>query len=101
MGDSSPSQVRQDMLSKKGTIKVRCFPGANLMTYHYAIPLINEKSEKFYIWGQTTLHTVRPRKWLTVRPRKWLTIYIGTKKLYLAETSNLSDCYFYSNAEDR
>ena len=65
MGDSSLSQVRQDMLSKKGTIKVGCFPGANLMTYHYAIPLINEKSEKFYIWGQTTLHTVRPRKWLT------------------------------------
>ena len=42
MGDSILSQVLEDKLCKKGTIKVRCFPRVKFDDfYHYAIPLIN------------------------------------------------------------
>ena len=47
MGDSILSQIREDKLCKKGTIKVRCFPGAKLHDfYHYAIPFINKKPDQ-------------------------------------------------------
>ena len=46
MGDSILSQIREDKLCKKGTIKVRCFPGAKFEDfYHCAIPLINKKPD--------------------------------------------------------
>ena len=46
MDDSILSQIRKDKLCKKGTIKVRCFPGAKFDDfYHYAIPLINKKPD--------------------------------------------------------
>ena len=46
MGDSILSQIREDKLCKKGTIKVRCFPGVKFEDfYHYAIPLINKKPD--------------------------------------------------------
>ena len=46
MGDSVLSQICEDKLCKKGTIKVRCFPGAKFEDfYHYAIPLINKKPD--------------------------------------------------------
>ena len=43
-GDSILAQIREDKLCKKGTIKVRCFPGAKFDGfYHYAISLLNKK----------------------------------------------------------
>ena len=46
MGDSILSQTREDKLCKKGTIKVRYFPGAKFEDfYHYAFPLINKKPD--------------------------------------------------------
>ena len=50
MGDSILSQIREDKLCKKGTIKVRCFPGAKFEDfYHYAIPLINKKPDRIVL----------------------------------------------------
>ena len=46
MGDSILSQICEDKLCKKGTIKVRYFPGAKFEDfYHYAFPLINKKPD--------------------------------------------------------
>ena len=43
MGDSIVSQIRKGKFCKKGTIKVRSFPGAKFDDfYHYAILLINK-----------------------------------------------------------
>ena len=50
MGDSILSQIREDKLYKKGTIKVRCFPGAKFEDfYHYAIPLISKKPDRIIL----------------------------------------------------
>ena len=50
MGDSILSQIREDKLCKKGTIKVRCFLGAKFEDiYHYAIPLINKKPDRIVL----------------------------------------------------
>ena len=50
MGDSILSQIREDKLCKKGTIKVRCFPGAKFEDfYHYAIPFINKKPDRIVL----------------------------------------------------
>ena len=50
MGDSILSQIREDKLCKKGTIKVRCFPGAKFEDfYHYTIPLINKKPDRIVL----------------------------------------------------
>ena len=64
MDDSILSQIRKDKLCKKGTIKVRCFPGAKFDDfYHYAIPLINKKPDHIVLHReQTTLHTLPQRK---------------------------------------
>ena len=52
MGDFILSQIREEKLCKKGTIKVRCFPGAKFEDfYHYAIPLINKKPDRIQILG--------------------------------------------------
>ena len=46
MGYSILSQIREDKLCEKGTIKVRCFPGAKFDDFHhYAIPLVNKKPD--------------------------------------------------------
>ena len=50
MGDSILSQIREDKLFKKVTIKVRCFPGAKFEDfYHYAIPLISKKPDRIVL----------------------------------------------------
>ena len=50
MGDSILSQIREDKLCKKGTIKARCFPGAKFDNfYHCAIPLINKKPDRIVL----------------------------------------------------
>ena len=48
MGDSILSQIREDNLCKKGTIKVRCLPSITFDDFycHYAIPLINKKPDR-------------------------------------------------------
>ena len=46
MGYSILSQIREDKLCEKGTIKVQCFPGAKFDDFHhYAIPLVNKKPD--------------------------------------------------------
>ena len=46
MGDSILSQIREDKLCKKDTIKVRYFPGAKFEDFYlYAITLINKKPD--------------------------------------------------------
>ena len=48
--DSIMSQLREDKLCKKGTIKVQFFPGATFEDlYHYAIPLINKKPHRIVL----------------------------------------------------
>ena len=50
MGDSTLSQIREDKLCKKGTIKVRCFPGATFDDFfHYAFPLITKKPDRIVL----------------------------------------------------
>ena len=50
IGDSILSQIREDKICKKGTVKVRCFPGAKFeYFYHYAIPLINKKPDRIVL----------------------------------------------------
>ena len=50
MVDSILSQIREDKLYKKVTIKVRYFPGAKFEDfYHYAIPLINKKPDRIVL----------------------------------------------------
>ena len=50
MCDSILSQIRQDKLCKRGTIKVRCFPGAKFDDFqHDAIPLINKKPDRIVL----------------------------------------------------
>ena len=83
MGDSILSQIREDKLCKKGTIKVRCFPGAKFEDfYHYTIPLINKKPDRI------VLH-VGTNNTPYCTPEKMVDQILGLKKFYLAETSNL------------
>ena len=50
MGDSILSQIREDKLCKKGTIKVHCFPDAKFEDfYHYAILFINKKPDRIVL----------------------------------------------------
>ena len=50
MGDFILSQIREDKLRKKGTIKVRCFPGAKFDNfYHCAIPLLNKRPDRIVL----------------------------------------------------
>ena len=66
MSDSILSQIQEDKLCRKGTIKVRFFPSAKFDDfYHYAILLINKNPDQIILHReQTTLRTVRQRKWL-------------------------------------
>ena len=50
ISDSILSQIREDKICKKGTVKVRCFPVAKFeYFYHYAIPLINKKPDRIVL----------------------------------------------------
>ena len=50
MGDYILSQIHENKLYKKGTMKVRCFPGAKFDDfYHYAIPLINKNPDRIVL----------------------------------------------------
>ena len=82
MGDSILSQIREDKLCKKGTIKFRCFPGAKFDEfYHSAIPLINKKTDR------VVLHTgINNAPYCT--PEKMVDKILGLKHFFLAQTSD-------------